>query len=90
LKDTWPHLYFFCKKEGISIKQTLLMLEVSDLFFLPLSEDALLQFHLFQALLLDLEPVMDTNTWTVLDNVVTTKISSDYSFLMDFGGTFLP
>jgi hypothetical protein len=87
LKDTWPHLYSFCKEEGISIKQALLVPDASDLFFLPLSEEALLQFHIFQALLLDPEPAIDTDTWTVLGNVMTTKVSSIYSSLMDFGGT---
>jgi hypothetical protein len=61
--------------------------DASDIFFLPLSEVALLQFHLFQALLLDLEPTIDTDTWTVLVNVMTTKVSSVYSSSMDFGGT---
>jgi hypothetical protein len=86
LKDTWPRLHPLCKDEGISIKQALLVLEASDLFHLLLSEEALLQFHLFQALLLDLEPAMGTDTWTIFGNMVTTKVSSIYSSLMDFGG----
>jgi hypothetical protein len=32
--------------------------EAFVLFYLPLSEEVLLQFHLFQALILDLEPAM--------------------------------
>jgi hypothetical protein len=87
LKDTWPHLYSFCKDEGISIKQALLVPEASDLFYLPLSGETLLQFHLFQALLLDLEPAMGTDTWIVFGNMVTPKVSRVYSSLKDFGGT---
>jgi hypothetical protein len=59
----------------------------SDLFFLPLSEEGLVQFHLFQTLLLNLKPAIGTYTWTVMGNVLTTKVSSVYSSLMDFGGT---
>jgi hypothetical protein len=57
-------VYSFCKNEGISIKQALLVPEASDLLYLTLSEEALLQFHLFQALILDLDPPMGTDTWT--------------------------
>jgi hypothetical protein len=87
LKDTWTHLYSFCKDEGISIKQALLVPEASDLFYFPLSEEALLQFHFFQALILDLEPAMGMDTWKVFGNAVTTKFSCVYSSLVDFGGT---
>jgi hypothetical protein len=87
LKDTWPRLHPLCKDEGISIKQALLVLEASDLFHLLLSEEALLQFHLFQALLLDLEPAMGMDTWKVFGNAVTTNFSCVYSSLVDFGGT---
>jgi bacteriorhodopsin len=61
--------------------------QISDLFVLPLSKEALMQFHLFQAILLDLEPTAGTNIWTVMGNMMTTKVSSVYSTVMDSGGT---
>jgi hypothetical protein len=45
-KDTFPHLFSFCKNEAISIKKALLIIDLEDLFHLPLSEEALPQFHL--------------------------------------------
>jgi hypothetical protein len=56
LMETWPHLYSYCKNEGIYLKQAVFSQEACSLFHLPLSEEALPQFHLFQALLLNLEP----------------------------------
>jgi hypothetical protein len=88
LKDTWPHLYSFCKDENISIQQALLLNDLAELFYLPLSEEALQQFHLFQALLLNLEPNTDLDTWTVLGNSRATKTSAVYKSLMNKGGTF--
>jgi hypothetical protein len=60
---------------------------VSDLFHLPLSEEALPQFHLFQALLLNLEPAAGSDVWIVFGNSVSTKASKVYKSLMDLGGT---
>jgi hypothetical protein len=60
---------------------------VSGLFHLPLSEEALPQFHLFQAMLLNLEQVVGPDVWTVFGNYVSTKASKVYQSLMDLGGT---
>jgi hypothetical protein len=87
LKETWPHLYSFCKDEHISIKQALLTNDLADLFYLPLSEEALQQFHLFNAMLLNLEPSAAFDTWTVFGNSMVTKTSTVYKSLMDVGGT---
>jgi hypothetical protein len=60
---------------------------VSDLFHLPLSEEALPQFHLFQALLLNLEPAAGSDVWIVFGNSVSTKASKVYKSLTDLGGS---
>jgi hypothetical protein len=87
LKETWPHLYSFCKDEDISISQALPAHDMTDLFHLPLSEEALLQFQLFQAMLLNLELAAGFDVWTVFGNFVATKASRVYKYLMDLGDT---
>jgi hypothetical protein len=69
LKDTWPHLFSFCKNEAISLKQALLISYLADMFHLPLSEEALAQFHLFQAFLITLEPSENVDYWTILGKI---------------------
>jgi hypothetical protein len=86
LKETWPHLYSFCKDENISIKKALLANDMADLFYLPLSEEALQQFQLFQAMLLNLEPTADFDVWIVFGNSMATKTSAVYKSLMDIRG----
>jgi hypothetical protein len=67
--------------------QALLAHDMGDLFHLPLSEEALLQFQLFQAMLLNLQPTDGFGTWTVFGNSVATKTSTIYKSLMDLGST---
>jgi hypothetical protein len=59
--------------------QALLAHDMADLFHLPLSEEALLQFQLFQAMLLNLQPTDGFGTWTVFGNSVATKTSTVYT-----------
>jgi hypothetical protein len=78
------HIFFsFCKNEAISIKQALLITDLADLFHLPLPEEALPQFHLFQALLLDLEPFENVDCWSIMGKSDSTKVSSVYKSLMN-------
>jgi hypothetical protein len=78
LKDTWPHLYSYCISETISLKQAVITQDVAELFHLPLSEEVVGQFHLFQALLASLTPTQDNNVdyWAVSGRTDTLKVSS--------------
>jgi hypothetical protein len=58
-------------------------------FHLPLSEEALPQFHLFQALLLDLVVAMYTDIWSVFGHSVITKVSFVYHSLINYGAHYL-
>jgi hypothetical protein len=81
-------MFSFCKSEAIYIKQALLITDLADMFHLPLSEEALPQFHLFQALILNLEPSENVDYWTIMGKFDSTKVSYVYKSLMHFGGTF--
>jgi hypothetical protein len=68
LKDTWPHLYSYCINETISLQQALISPDAANLFHLPLSEEAVVLFHLFQALLESLAPSRNNenvDSWTI-------------------------
>jgi hypothetical protein len=88
LKDTWPHLYSYCISETISLKQALLSPDAADLFHLPLSEEAVVQFHLFQALLASLVTTQDNtvDSWAISGRTDTLKVSSVYKSQMHSGG----
>jgi hypothetical protein len=78
LKDILPHVYSYCRNETISLKQALILPNIADMFQLPLSEEALAQFHLFQVLLLNLEPSQNVDSSTILGKADTLKVSSVY------------
>jgi hypothetical protein len=61
-----------------------------ELFYLPLSEEALLQFHIFQTMLLNLELAAGSDVWTIFGNSVTTKASRVYKSLMDSVALYKP
>jgi hypothetical protein len=91
LRDTWPHLYY-CINETISLQQALILPDAADLFHLPLSEEALAQFHLFQALLLSLVPSQNNenvDSWTIFQKADTLMVSSVYKSFMNSGGAIL-
>jgi hypothetical protein len=72
--ETWPHLYSYCINETISLQQALILLDAADMFHLPLSEEALAQFHLFEALLLNIVPSQNVDSWTIfLEKLVLSR-----------------
>jgi hypothetical protein len=82
LKLKWPHLFSFAKNGSISIKEALASPHIPDLFHLPISEEALVQLNLFQALLQDLTPHAGNDSWTMLGNS-SLQVSKVYKKLMD-------
>jgi hypothetical protein len=82
LKLKWPHLFSFVKNESISIKEALASPYIPDLFHLPISEEALVQLNLFQALLQDLTPHAGNDSLTMFGNS-SLQVSKVYKKLMD-------
>jgi hypothetical protein len=81
LKLKWPHLFSFAKNESVSLKEALASPHIPDLFHLPISEEALVQLNLFQALLQDLLPSAENDSWTMLGNS-SLPVSKVYKRLM--------
>jgi hypothetical protein len=81
LQEKWLHLYSFDKDESISLKEAIAAPHISELFHLPVSEEAMIQLNLFQALLQELLPTTDSDSWTMLGNTLV-KVSQVYKVLM--------
>jgi hypothetical protein len=81
LKLKWPHLFSFAKNESISLKEALASPHIPELFHIPISEEALVQLNLFQALLQDLLPDAENDSWTMLGNS-SLQVSKFYKRLM--------
>jgi hypothetical protein len=74
-------LFSFAKNESVSLKEALASPHIPDLFHLPISEEALVQLNLFQALLQDLLPSAENDSWTMLGNS-SLPVSKVYKRLM--------
>lgn len=66
LKQAFPKLYSFARKRNISLAVASSTDPVSTLFSLPLSIEVYDQFQQIHALLLDLQPSVDNDTWTYI------------------------
>jgi hypothetical protein len=63
LKLTFPELFSFAKKPAISLKSAISVDSVSDLFHLPLTEEAFGQFQQLESLFQNLHMTDATNVW---------------------------
>lgn len=66
LKLAFPKLYSFARKRNIFLAVASSTDPVSTLFSLPLSIEVYDQFQQIHALLLDLQPNVDNDTWTYI------------------------
>jgi hypothetical protein len=66
LQETWPHHFSYAKNESISLKEALAVIDISDLFNLPVFDEATVQLKLFQSFLLESIPSNDFDSWTIL------------------------
>jgi hypothetical protein len=64
-----------------SLSRTSLLLLISDLFYLLVSKEAMVQLNLFPAMLHELMPTNDSDSWTVLGSA-SVKVYHVYQSLM--------
>jgi hypothetical protein len=77
LQEAWPHLFSFAKNDSISLKKVIAATDLSNLFYLLVSKEAMVQLNLFQAMLQELMPTNDSDSWTVLGSA-SVKVSFVY------------
>jgi hypothetical protein len=66
LQLQFPQLHSFAKKPGIALSSALNSSDVSDLFHLPLSDEAFAQFHSLQLLLQNQQNIAGTDRWAYI------------------------
>jgi hypothetical protein len=86
LQVTWPQLFSFVNNESISIQDALQYADISDLLYLPVSEEAMIQMNLFQAMLQSLVPTDGSDSWTIFGSNKTYKVSRMYKNMMQNNG----
>lgn len=80
LKDQWPHLFSFAINENCSVKDLLASEAPSDLFHLPLSEEAFHEFGMLQEFSQGLELQEEKDIWEYTWGK-SYSISQAYKFL---------
>jgi hypothetical protein len=74
----FSHLYSFTFNEIVSLYQAKSLEILSDLFHLPLSNEAFAQFQVLQEILLNIPDSADPDSWDVFGNNTSFKVSKAY------------
>jgi hypothetical protein len=74
----FSHLYSFTVNETVSLHQAKSLEHLSDLFHLPLSNEAFAQFQVLQEVLLNISDSVDPDSWEVFGNNTSFKVSKAY------------
>jgi hypothetical protein len=87
LQATWPHLFLFSKNDSISLQPALETSDFTDLFHLPVSEEAMVQLNLFQTMLQNLLHGDGYDSWSIFGSSKSYKVSQLYKDMMRNDGT---
>jgi hypothetical protein len=85
LSTKWPYLFTFAKDTTISVKNVLLTEEISSLFHLPLTIQAMSEYQQLLGLIQDTQVSLEKDKWAVTTAAPGYKVSSMYKDLMNQG-----
>jgi hypothetical protein len=71
----FSHLYSFTVNESVSLHQAKSLEHMSDLFHLPLSNEAFAQFQVLQEVILNIPDSAEPDSWEVFGNSASFKVS---------------
>jgi hypothetical protein len=89
LSTKWPFLFTFVKDQSQSVHDVLTIVDTTSLFHLPLSVEAMSEYHQFFTLIQGMHLTDEKDKWTVSNTASRYKVSSTYKNLMQ-QGTVLP
>jgi hypothetical protein len=76
------HLFSFAKNDSISLQAALETSDFTDLFHLPVSEEAMVQLNLFQTMLQNLLHGDGYDSWSIFGSSKSYKVSQLYKDMM--------